>query len=77
LPGTEPLEEAVFMRQGDYWTIRYQGQAAILKATRGLDCLGYLLRRPGREVHVSELVATPIDLQRRCSAARGKPAATE
>jgi hypothetical protein len=57
-----PFEEAVFMRQGDYWTIRYQGQVAILKATRGLDCLGYLLRRPEREVHVSELLATPIDL---------------
>jgi hypothetical protein len=57
-----PLEESVFMRQGDYWTIRYQGQAAILKATRGLDCLGYLLRHPMRDVHVSELLATPIDL---------------
>lgn len=53
-----PLEEAVFTRQADYWTIRYQGQTAILKATRGLDCLGYLLRHPGRDVHVSELLAT-------------------
>ena len=49
------------MRQGDYWTIRYQGQTAILKATRGLDCLSYLLRHPGRDVHVSELLATPVD----------------
>jgi hypothetical protein len=62
-PVLRPLEESVFIRQGDYWTIRYQGQAAILKATRGLDCLGYLLRRPARDVHVSELFATPIDLQ--------------
>lgn len=53
-----PPEESVFMRQGDYWTIRYQGQIAILKATRGLCCLGYLLRHPGREIHVSELLAT-------------------
>jgi non-specific serine/threonine protein kinase len=50
------------MRQGDYWTIGYQGQVAILKATRGLDCLCYLLRHPARDVHVSELLATPIDL---------------
>jgi hypothetical protein len=57
-----PLEEAVFMRQGDYWTIRYQGQVAILKATRGLECLSYLLRHPERDVHVSELLATPIYL---------------
>jgi hypothetical protein len=61
-PVLRPLEESVFMRQGDYWMIRYQGRAAILKATRGLDCLGYLLRHPGRDVHVSELLGTPIDL---------------
>ncbi len=57
-PILRPLEESVFMRQSDYWTIRYQGQTAILKATRGLDCLGYLLRHPMRDVHVSELLAT-------------------
>lgn len=56
------LGESVFIRHADYWTIRYQGQAAILKATRGLDCLGYLLRHPRLEIHVSELLATPIDL---------------
>jgi hypothetical protein len=61
-PVRDPLEKAVFMRQGDYWTVRYQGQTVILKATRGLDCLGYLLRHPMRDVHVRELVATPIDL---------------
>jgi hypothetical protein len=56
------LEESAFIRQADYWTIRYRGQAAILKATRGLDCLGYLLRHPALEIHVGELRATPIDL---------------
>jgi hypothetical protein len=61
-PIRHPLEQAVFMRQGDYWTIRYQGQTAILKATRGLDCLGYLLRHPERDVHVSKLLATRLDL---------------
>ncbi len=61
-PVLSPLEETVFMRQGDYWTIRYQGQVAMLKATRGLECLSYLLRRPERDVHVTELLATPIDL---------------
>jgi hypothetical protein len=60
-PVRHPLEKAVFMRQGDYWTIRYQGQAAILKATRGLDCLCYLLRHPGLDVHVILLLTTPVD----------------
>jgi hypothetical protein len=52
-----PQEESVFFRQGDYWTIRYRGQVARLKATRGLDCLASLLGHPGQEFHVSELVA--------------------
>lgn len=56
------LEEAVFIKQGDYWTIRYRGQTAILKATRGLDYLCYLLRQPTLDVHVSELLPTPNDL---------------
>jgi len=51
----------MFMRQADYWTIRYQEQAAILKATRGLDCLCYLLRHPGLDVHVIQLLTTPVD----------------
>jgi hypothetical protein len=59
-PVLRPLDESVFIRQADYWAIRYQGQTAILKATRGLNCLGYLLRHPGQDVHVSELLGTPI-----------------
>jgi hypothetical protein len=57
-----PREESVFIRQGDYWTIVYQGQIAHLKATRGLQCLALLLRNPGRELHVSELVAVIVDI---------------
>jgi hypothetical protein len=61
-PVLRPFKESAFIRQGDYWTICYQGEAAILKATRGLDCLGYLLRHPTREVHVRELLPRPIHL---------------
>jgi len=56
-----PLEESVFIRRGDYWTVRYQGQIAFLKATRGLECLCYLLRHPGRDVHVTQLLGTSVD----------------
>ncbi len=49
-------EESLFLRQGDYWIIRYQGHLTFLKATRGLHCLSVLLRHPGREFHVCELV---------------------
>jgi non-specific serine/threonine protein kinase len=58
-----PHDDSVFMRQGDYWTIRYQGQVTILKTTRGLCFLGYLLRHPGREIHVSELLATLVEVR--------------
>jgi Domain of unknown function (DUF4118) len=55
-----PREESMFFRQGDYWTVQYQGQVARLKATRGLYCLAYLLEHPGREFHVSELATVGL-----------------
>ncbi len=67
-PTVHPHPESEFKRQGDYWTIRYQGNAANLKATRGLDCLRYLLRHPGREIHVSELLASLPDASAAASA---------
>jgi hypothetical protein len=45
-----------FVRQSDYWSIRHRGRTACLKATRGLHCLEQLLRHPGQEFHVSELL---------------------
>ncbi len=52
-PGDEGF---LFLRRGDYWIIQHRGQAAFLKGSRGLDCLALLLRNPGREFHVMELV---------------------
>lgn len=57
-PVFHPHGESSFIRQDDFWTIHYQGQTAFLKSTRGMDCLAFLLRTPGREFHVSELLAT-------------------
>jgi hypothetical protein len=53
--------DSLFLRQGDYWMIRYQGQTTILKATRGLHCLAVLLHDPGREFHVRDLLSRPMD----------------
>jgi hypothetical protein len=55
-------EESLFLRQGDYWTILYRGQIAHLKSTRGLNCLASLLGNPGREFHVSELIAPVVEM---------------
>jgi hypothetical protein len=54
-------EESLFLQQNDYWIIRYHGYAASLKSTRGLHYLAVLLRDPGREFHVRELVVLPMD----------------
>ena len=61
-PTLRQREESVFVRQGDYWTIQYQGQVARLKATRALHCLACLLRHPGREFHVCELIAAFLEV---------------
>ena len=53
--------ESLFIRQGDFWTIRYRNRTACLKATRGLQCLGHLLRHPDNEFHVSELLVSYVD----------------
>ena len=55
-------EESWFLRQNDYWIIRYHGHAALLKSTHGLRYLAVLLRDPGREFHVRELLARPTDV---------------
>ncbi len=60
-PAFLPPDESGFLRQDDFWTIRYHGQSAFLKSTRGLECLACLLRSPGREYYVSELVARPAE----------------
>lgn len=46
-----------FVRQDDFWTICYHGKTAFLKSNKGLECLSCLLSSPGREYHVSQLVA--------------------
>jgi hypothetical protein len=53
-------EESLFLQHNDYWTIRYHRHTAFVKDSRGLHCLALLLRYPGREFHVSELLACLI-----------------
>jgi tetratricopeptide (TPR) repeat protein len=62
---------AVFRREGDYWTVAYGGQTARLRDVKGLRYLACLLRRPGREVHVLELVREAEGLP--AEPARGLP----
>ena len=45
----------VFRREGDYWTVVYEGSLVRLRDSKGLRLLARLLAEPGREFHVIEL----------------------
>ena len=60
-PAGPAHEDALFIRQDDYWNIAWHGHRAHLKCTRGLHCLAFLLQHPGREFHVTELLAHGIE----------------
>jgi hypothetical protein len=47
----------LFTREGEYWTIRYEGSVARLRDCKGLDYLARLLSDPGREFHAVDLAA--------------------
>jgi hypothetical protein len=49
--------EAVFRREGEFWTIVYQGETFRLRDVKGLRYIASLLASPGRQVHVAELVS--------------------
>src|SRR5205085_4213780 len=44
-----------FYREGEYWTLVFNGEVARLRASRGLLLLSRLMERPGRELHVLDL----------------------
>jgi tetratricopeptide (TPR) repeat protein len=47
----------VLRREGDYWTLSFEGHAVALRDLKGLHYLARLLAHPGREFHVLDLVA--------------------
>ena len=50
-------DENVFRREGDYWSVVFEGQTVRLRDLKGLRYLARLLADPGREFHVLDLVA--------------------
>jgi len=53
-----PAERCVFRREGEYWSVAFEGKAFRLRDLKGLRYLARLLAEPGREFHVLDLVAT-------------------
>jgi predicted ATPase len=56
-PEIAPADASVFLREGDVWTILYEGSRIQLRDAKGLRYLARLLAQPGREIHVSDLAA--------------------
>jgi hypothetical protein len=68
----------VFRREGDYWTIAYDGAVVRLKDAKGLHYLERLLRQPGRNFHVAELIrVTACPDERRSAVDDGTAEAVE
>jgi hypothetical protein len=49
-------EQAIFRKEGEYWTVGYGGKSFRLRDSKGLGYLAHLLRHPGAEFHVLDLV---------------------
>ena len=47
----------VFQREGDYWTVTFDGHTERIRDLKGMRYLARLLADPGREFHVLDLVA--------------------
>jgi hypothetical protein len=50
---------AVFRREGEYWTLRFDEAGCRLRDSKGMRYLAQLLANPGREMHVLDLVGPP------------------
>lgn len=75
-----PRARATFRREGEYWSIGFDGDAFRLRDSKGLRYLSVLLAAPGREIHALELVSavqghapdrTPSDAELRLEAGDG------
>jgi len=57
-PNEQPVVSAnVFRREGDYWSVIFDGQTVRVRDLKGMRYLARLLADPGREYHVLDLVA--------------------
>jgi hypothetical protein len=67
----------VFRREGDYWSVSFEGHTIRVRDLKGMRYLARLLADPGREYHVLDLVAaeTGSDAQADSSHAAGLPRA--
>jgi tetratricopeptide (TPR) repeat protein len=56
-------ERSVFRREGDYWSVVFEGRTVRVRDLKGMRYLAQLLAHPGREFHVLDLVAAETGQQ--------------
>ena len=55
---------ALFRREGEFWTVAFEGAAFRLRDSKGLHYIAALLREPGRERHALDLVGSQAPAER-------------
>lgn len=62
-----PSSRATFRREGEYWTIRFDGDPFRIRDMKGMRHLARLLAEPGRELHALDLAgrARPDSMTKR------------
>src|ERR671915_517066 len=63
---------STFRREGDYWSLGFEGRTVRVRDLKGIRYLARLLAHPGREFHVLDLVAA--ETGRPAQADSGRPA---
>jgi tetratricopeptide (TPR) repeat protein len=53
---TRSMGEYAFRREGDYWSLAFEGRIARVKDLKGMHYLARLLADPGREFHALDLI---------------------
>lgn len=53
----------IFRKEGEYWTLEYQGGRCRLRDSRGLQFIANLIGAPGREVRASDLANSMVGPQ--------------
>jgi tetratricopeptide (TPR) repeat protein len=48
--------DCIFRREGEYWTLAYEGRTSRLKDAKGMHYMAYLLAHPGEEIRALDLV---------------------
>jgi non-specific serine/threonine protein kinase len=67
-----PCEDRIFRREGDYWTLSFEGKTVRLRHLKGLGLISCLLRYPGRRFLTVDLAASAGDgSEREATASNG------